>query len=53
MQSTDIAFPNLGIYLTNIPKTISVFGFPIAFYGMIIAVGVILGFTFASKEGDR
>ena len=53
MQSTDIAFPNLGIYLTNVPKTISVFGFPIAFYGMIIAVGVILGFTFASKEGDR
>lgn len=53
MQPADIAFPNLGIYLTNVPKTIQIFGFPIAFYGMIIAVGVILGFTFASKEGDR
>lgn len=53
MQSTDIAFPNLGIYLSNVPKTISVFGFEIAFYGMIIAVGVLLGFTLASKEGDR
>lgn len=53
MQVTDIAFPNLGIYLTNVPKTIHIFGLTIAFYGMIIAVGVILGFTFADKEGTR
>ena len=53
MGLMDIAFPNLGIYLKDVPKTISVFGFQIAFYGMIIAVGVLLGFTMASKEGDR
>ena len=53
MGLMDIAFPNLGIYLKDVPKTISVFDFQIAFYGMIIAIGVLLGFTIASKEGDR
>lgn len=53
MGKMDIAFPNLHIYLSNIPKSISVFGFEIAFYGMIIALGVLLGFMLASKEGKR
>lgn len=53
MGLMDIAFPNLGIYLKDVPKTISVFGFQIAFYGMIIAIGVLLGFTMTSREGDR
>ena len=53
MGSTDIAFPNLNIYLSDVPKTISVFGFEIAFYGMIIAAGVFLGFMLAAKEGKR
>ena len=53
MGLMDIAFPNLGIYLKDVPKTISVFGIQIAFYGMIIAIGVLLGFTMASREGDR
>lgn len=53
MDVMDIAFPNLHIYLSNVPKSISVFGFKIAFYGIIIAIGVILGFLLASKEGKR
>lgn len=53
MGRMDIAFPNLNIYLSNIPKTFSVFGFEIAFYGVIIALGVFLGFTLASQEGKR
>lgn len=53
MGRMDIAFPNLNIYLSNIPKTFSFFGFEIAFYGVIIALGVFLGFTLASKEGKR
>lgn len=53
MGEMDIAFPNLHIYLSNVPKSISVFGFEIAFYGMIIALGVFLGFMLASKEGKR
>lgn len=48
MGTMDIAFPNLGIYLHNVPKTFSVFGFTIAFYGVIIALGMIFGFSLAS-----
>lgn len=53
MGKMDIAFPHLHIYLSNVPKSISVFGFQIAFYGIIIALGVFLGFVLASKEGKR
>ena len=42
MEQGDIAFPNLGIYLHNVPKSFSVFGFSIALYGVIIAIGMLL-----------
>jgi len=45
MSETAIAFPNLGIYLENVPKTFVVFGFPIAVYGVMISLGILLGFT--------
>lgn len=47
MDVKDIAFPNLGIYLHNIPKKFTVFGFDIAFYGVIIGIGVLLGVLMA------
>ena len=47
MGINDIAFPHLGIYLENIPKSFSVFGFQIAFYGLIIGLGVICGVLMA------
>lgn len=47
MYGTDIAFPNLGIYLNNVPKGFSVFGFWIAFYGVIIGIGVLSGVLMA------
>ena len=47
MGINDIAFPHLGIYLENIPKSFSVFGFEIAFYGLIIGLGVICGVLMA------
>lgn len=46
----DIAFPNLGIYLENVPKKITIGGFDIAFYGMIIGFGMILACFIAAKE---
>lgn len=48
MERMDIAFPHLGIYLRNVPKSFSVFGFPIALYGVIIAVGVLAGVLLAA-----
>lgn len=53
MNSTDIAFPNLGIYLENVPKNFSVFGFEIAFYGLIIGIGIIAGVLMAVHEAKR
>ena len=43
MNPGDIAFPNLNIYLENVPKTITVFGgFTIALYGIIIGCGMLI-----------
>ena len=47
MEITDIAFPKLGIYFEDVPKTFSVFGFEIAFYGVIIAFGFFVGLQMA------
>lgn len=48
MNAGDIAFPNLGIYLKDVPRSFSLFGFDIYFYGLIIGIGVIAGILMAS-----
>ena len=48
MDGTDIAFPNLGIYLHNVPKSFTIFGFRIAMYGLIIGIGVLIVSIFLS-----
>ena len=48
MDNMDIAFPNLGIYLRNVPKSFTIFGFQIALYGVIIAIGVLAGVLLAA-----
>jgi len=45
--NTSIRFPNLGIDLNNVGKGIEVFGIDIAYYGMIIALGMICGWLIA------
>lgn len=56
MGLMDIDFPNLGIYLKNVPKSFSVFGFEIALYGVIIGTGVLCGILIAAwmaKKTDQ
>ena len=53
MNTADIAFPHLGIYLGNVGKSISVFGFSVAFYGIIIACGMIGGILLARWQAKR
>ena len=53
MGEMDIAFPNLGIYLTSVPKTIMIGGFGIALYGVVIAIGMLLGLTLSSKIAGK
>lgn len=48
MNAGDIAFPNLGIYLKDVPRSFSIFGFDIYFYGLIIGLGVIAGILMAA-----
>lgn len=47
LLSANIRFPNLGIELKNVPSGIDVFGFHIAFYGIVIGIGMLLGWLIA------
>lgn len=47
----DIRFPHLGIEIAHLGRSITIGGFSIAYYGMIIALGMILGFLMASMAG--
>ena len=52
-QNYDLYFPNLHIGIEHLVNYISIFGFPIAFYGMIIGCGMLLGLFVATKEYVR
>ena len=47
MLFTNINFPNLGIELKNVGSGFEVFGFPIAYYGIVIGIGMLMGFLMA------
>lgn len=49
MGANDIAFPHLGIYLKDVPTSFTVFGFSIAYYGLIIGLGILAGVLIAAK----
>ncbi|MCH5259676.1 MAG: prolipoprotein diacylglyceryl transferase [Lachnospiraceae bacterium] len=49
----DIAFPNLGFYLNNVPDGFNIFGFRIALYGVIIGIGVMCGVLMAAYVARR
>lgn len=49
----DISFPNLGIKLDHVGKSVQVFGIEIAYYGIIIGAAILIGFIFATSEAKR
>lgn len=49
----DISFPNLGITLDHVGKSIDLFGIPIAYYGIIIGSAILIGFWIAMSEAKR
>ena len=49
MGKMDIAFPNLGLYLKDVPKNFSVFGFTIALYGVIIGLGFLIALLIIAR----
>jgi len=52
-DSFDIYFPHIGIGIEHLKNDITIFGFRIAFYGIIIGIGMILGFLIASADYKR
>ena len=53
MGSRDIAFPNINIYLENVPKSFEVFGIKIALYGVVIAIGVYLALNLIDRIAKK
>lgn len=49
----NINFPHLGIHLEHVGKSISIFGFQVAYYGIIIGIAILLGFLIATSEAKR
>ena len=49
----EINFPNLGIYLDHVGKSISIFGFSIAYYGIVIVTGMMIAIWIAQREAKQ
>ncbi|MCI7813454.1 MAG: prolipoprotein diacylglyceryl transferase [Lachnospiraceae bacterium] len=48
-----ISFPNLGITLNHVGKSFQIFGFEIAFYGIIIGIAMVCGVALAMEVARR
>ena len=53
MTGASIRFTHLGIVIEHLGKSISIFGFDIAYYGIIIGVGMLCGIAMAVHEAKR
>ena len=49
----DLSFVNLGITIEHLRSSISIFGFRIAFYGIIIGIGILAGICVAQADAKR
>ncbi len=49
----DLRFVHLGITIEYLQNHITIFGFSIAFYGIIIGIGMLLGITLAARDAER
>ena len=49
----EINFPNLGIYLDHVGKNISIFGFSMPYYGIVIVTGMMIAIWIAQREAKR
>lgn len=52
-MAPDIRFPHLGIEIASLGKEITIGGFTIAFYGMIIAFGMVMGYLMTAFQAKR
>lgn len=52
-MGADIRFPHLGITIEHLGRGITIGGFTIAYYGMIIAFGMVMGYLMACFQAKR
>lgn len=52
-MTSSIEFPHLGIYLGSVGKSLNLFGFSIAYYGIVIGCGLLAGLFIALQEAKR
>lgn len=48
-----IYFPHLGIYLEHVGKNFSIFGFTIAYYGVVIVIGMLIAMALIMYTAKR
>lgn len=53
MNGADLSFVNLGITIDHMRNSVSIFGFRIAFYGIIIGLGMLAGIAVALSDAKR
>lgn len=53
MSTDTLLFQHLGIKLAHVGQSISVFGFEIAYYGMVITFGMLLAWLFIFYDAKR
>ena len=53
MNGADISFVHLGIAIQNLKNDLYIFGFRIAFYGIIIGLGMLAGIWIAQSDAKR
>ena len=52
-EGYDLSFVNLGITIEHLNNSISIFGFRIAYYGIIIGTGMLAGIWLAQADAKR
>lgn len=53
MNGPDIVFPHLGIEIAHLENSVTIFGFRVAFYGIIIGLGMLAGMAVAFSDAKR
>ncbi len=49
----EIIFPHLGIYIPELPSSVRVFGLEIAFYGILIAIAILLAVILSVRRAKK
>ena len=52
-MNTNINFPHLHLFFENVGQSIQIGSFPIAFYGIIISIAILVGISIALHEAKR